>query len=103
MTEPALFRLLGVGGWGEIAWVGVGLAGQALFFARFALQWIASERARRSVVPPAFWALSLAGSMLVLAYALWRRDPVFVLGQSLGVLVYARNLWLIRAEARREP
>jgi lipid-A-disaccharide synthase-like uncharacterized protein len=102
LRDPALFALLGVESWGETAWVGVGLAGQALFFTRFAMQWIASERARRSVVPPAFWALSLAGSVLVLAYALWRRDPVFVIGQSLGVFVYARNLWLIRAEARRE-
>ena len=79
-------------------WLAVGLAGQATIFSRFLVQWIASERAGRSYVPLAFWWLSLAGSFLLLAYALHRRDPVFVLGQAFGWLVYMRNLVLLRRE-----
>lgn len=77
------------------AWTAVGLFGQSLFFSRFAVQWIASERRGASHVPVAFWWLSLIGSLLTLAYALHRRDPVFVLGQAFGWLVYTRNLVLI--------
>ena len=77
-------------------WIGIGLLGQALFSARFLLQWLASERQGRSVVPHAFWWLSIAGGAMLLAYALWRRDPVFVLGQGLGLAVYLRNIALIR-------
>lgn len=80
-------------------WILLGFAGQAVFSLRFLVQWIESERAGRSVVPDAFWYLSIAGSMLLLAYALWRRDVVFTLGQSMGFLVYARNLAL----RRRDP
>ena len=77
-------------------WVLIGFAGQAVFSLRFLVQWIESERAGRSVVPEAFWYLSIAGSVLLLAYALWRRDLVFTLGQSMGFFVYARNLALQR-------
>ncbi|MBZ5637487.1 MAG: lipid-A-disaccharide synthase N-terminal domain-containing protein [Acidobacteriia bacterium] len=77
-------------------WLLLGLVGQAAFSARFVIQWLASERRRRSVVPSSFWWLSLAGGALLLAYALHRRDPVFVLGQSAGLAVYLRNLALIR-------
>jgi lipid-A-disaccharide synthase-like uncharacterized protein len=77
-------------------WLGVGLLGQLAFSARFAVQWLASERARRSVVPTTFWVLSIAGSMLLLAYSIYRRDPVFILGQSAGLAIYARNLYFIR-------
>ena len=80
-------------------WFVVGLVGQAVFFSRFVVQWIASERKGRSFVPLAFWWLSLAGSALLLAYAIHRKDPVFVLGQAFGWLVYTRNLVLIRREA----
>ena len=80
-------------------WFAIGLAGQAVFFSRFVVQWIASEREGRSFVPLAFWWLSLVGSALLLAYAIHRRDAVFVLGQAFGWLVYARNLMLIRREA----
>lgn len=80
----------------ELAWVFFGLLGQLLFTGRFLVQWIASERARRSVVPVAFWWFSIAGGLILLAYAIYRRDPVFILGQSLGVFIYSRNLWLIR-------
>jgi lipid-A-disaccharide synthase-like uncharacterized protein len=76
-------------------WLGIGLLGQALFSARFLVQWIASERRRRSVVPLAFWYFSVGGGLTLLAYAIYRRDPVFILGQTAGLLVYARNLWLI--------
>ena len=76
-------------------WLGIGLLGQALFSARFVVQWIASERRKRSVVPLAFWYFSVGGGVTLLAYAIYRRDPVFVLGQGAGLFVYARNLWLI--------
>jgi lipid-A-disaccharide synthase-like uncharacterized protein len=96
----ALFGWLGVDSWGEFVWVCVGLGGQLLFSGRFLIQWLASERAKRSVVPVAFWWLSIAGGLTLLAYALYRADPVFILGQSLGVVIYSRNLWLIHAERR---
>lgn len=96
----ALMAALGVRDMAELAWVCVGLLGQLLFSARFIAQWLASERARRSVVPVIFWYFSLAGGVVLLSYAVWRRDPVFILGQSTGVLIYARNLWLIRMERR---
>ncbi len=69
----------------------LGLIGQACFFSRFLVQWVASERQKRSVVPTAFWYFSLIGGLLVLIYALWRRDPVFILGQSVGLVVYTRG------------
>jgi lipid-A-disaccharide synthase-like uncharacterized protein len=88
----------------ELAWVGLGLGGQLMFMLRFIVQWIVSERARRSIIPVSFWWFSIAGAAILLAYAIHRRDPVFILGQSLGFFVYARNLWLIRAELRpRRP
>ncbi len=85
---------------GQTVWLSIGFLGQALFSARFVIQWLASERMRRSVVPHAFWWFSLAGGVTLLAYALWRGDPVFVLGQGLGLFVYLRNLMLIRRHRR---
>ena len=84
----------------QTIWLGIGFLGQALFSARFVVQWLASERVRQSVVPHAFWWFSLAGGITLLAYALWRQDPVFVLGQSLGLVVYVRNLMLISRHRR---
>ena len=81
-------------------WLAVGFVGQAMFFSRFLVQWIASERRGESVVPLAFWWLSLAGGALLLAYAVYRRDPVFILGQAFGFVVYTRNLFLIRKSRR---
>ncbi|PYF08198.1 lipid-A-disaccharide synthase-like uncharacterized protein [Rhodobacter viridis] len=81
----------------ELAWVIFGFSAQLMFTARFLVQWIASERARSSVMPVAFWYFSLLGGVMLLAYALYRQDPVFVLGQALGVVIYSRNLWLIHA------
>lgn len=72
-----------------------------MFSARFLVQWLASERQGRSVVPVAFWWLSIAGGGLLLGYAVWRRDPVFILGQGFGLLVYLRNLMLISRQARK--
>ena len=78
----------------------VGFGGQALFSARFLVQWVASERVKRSVIPEAFWYLSMAGGMTLLVYAIYREDPVFMVGQATGLAIYARNLWLIHSEKR---
>lgn len=82
-------------------WLAVGFLGQALFSARFLVQWIASERARRSVVPLAFWLLSIGGGLTLLIYAIHRHDPVFIVGQAGGLLIYGRNLMLIYRERRQ--
>jgi lipid-A-disaccharide synthase-like uncharacterized protein len=82
-------------------WVILGFVAQAFFTMRFVVQWIASERARRSVVPVAFWFFSLGGGTLLLVYALYRRDPVFIAGQALGLLVYTRNLYFIILTGRQ--
>ena len=86
----------------ELLWVIFGFLAQSMFMMRFLIQWIASERARRSVVPVAFWYFSLAGGLTLLAYAIHRRDPVFIFGQALGTVIYVRNLLLTHA-ARRLP
>ena len=82
-------------------WLLIGFAGQALFSARFLVQWLYSERMGRSVVPLAFWYLSLAGGSTLFVYALHIGDPVFILGQSVGSLIYSRNLYFIHRERRR--
>lgn len=79
-------------------WIAVGFAGQAMFSMRFLIQWLSSERARRSVIPVAFWYFSLAGGSILLAYAIWRQDPVFIVGQGAGLLIYSRNLYFIHRE-----
>lgn len=76
-------------------WLTIGFFGQALFSARFLVQWIASERKKQSVVPVHFWYFSIGGGITLLAYAIYRLDPVFILGQATGLFVYARNLWFI--------
>jgi lipid-A-disaccharide synthase-like uncharacterized protein len=83
----------------EHLWLGVGLLGQAMFSARFLIQWIVSERRRESVIPVPFWYFSIAGGLTLLAYAIYRQDPVFILGQGAGVFVYARNLYFIHRPA----
>ncbi len=80
----------------EAIWIGIGLVGQAMFFMRFLLQWIASEKAKRSVIPDIFWYFSIAGATILLSYAIYRQDPVFILGQSMGFLIYFRNLYFIK-------
>ncbi len=85
--------------WSDIPlhWLVLGLGGQLLFFGRFLIQWIASERRKQSVMPTVFWWFSIGGSLCVLNYAIfWLGDPVIILGQSVGIIVYTRNLMLIR-------
>jgi lipid-A-disaccharide synthase-like uncharacterized protein len=84
----------------RLIWIAIGFTGQALFFGRFFVQWIASERSKRSVIPLAFWYLSLAGGSVLLAYAIHQRDPVFIAGQAAGFFIYSRNLWLIHRDVR---
>lgn len=84
-------------------WLVIGFLGQACFSARFIVQWIASERRRRSVIPVYFWYFSVAGGVILLAYAIHRMDPVFILGQAAGLLVYGRNLYLIGRQRPTPP
>ncbi len=79
----------------NIIWIGIGLLGQGLFSARFLVQWLCSEREKQSVIPMAFWYLSISGGLTLLSYAIYRKDPVFILGQATGVFIYLRNLHLI--------
>src|SRR6185369_2530899 len=88
---------IGNADWGIL----IGYIAQILFAMRFVVQWIASERAGRSVVPMAFWVFSIGGGVLLLVYALYRRDPVFILGQGLGVFIYLRNLYFVLREKRQ--
>lgn len=83
------------------AWVVLGFVAQAFFTMRFVVQWVASERARKSVIPVAFWFFSIGGGSLLLIYALYRRDPVFIAGQALGLVVYIRNLYFIILTGRQ--
>jgi len=79
----------------ETIWIVIGFLGQSLFFMRFFVQWLASEKQGRSVIPNSFWYFSILGGVTLFAYALYRQDPVFILGQSTGLLIYARNLYFI--------
>ena len=81
-------------------WLVIGFLGQAFFSTRFLIQWVFSERRRRSIIPVAFWYFSLAGGATLLAYAIHREDPVFIVGQGAGLLVYSRNLYFIWRERR---
>lgn len=85
----------------ETFWISFGLLGQGIFMARFLVQWLSSERQQRSVIPTAFWYLSLLGGGMLLTYAIQRRDPVFIFGQCFGSVVYIRNLQLIHRERRK--
>jgi lipid-A-disaccharide synthase-like uncharacterized protein len=90
--------VLGLPAGGDVTknfWIAFGMAGQLIFATRFLIQWIASEKKKESHVPLMFWYLSLGGSIILLAYAIHRRDPVFILGQCTGFIVYVRNLMLI--------
>lgn len=85
---------------GDALWLAIGLVGQSMFMMRFVVQWIHSERHQKSVIPVSFWYLSLVGGLIVLAYGLHKAEPVIILGQLPGTIVYARNLILIRREKR---
>lgn len=101
ISGNSLFRTLNVTSWIGVAWVMLGFAGQGAFFGRMWIQWVVSERSRQSIVPEAFWWLSLAGGVLLFAYFAWRQDIVGVLGQTSGVVIYARNIRLIHKQQRR--
>jgi len=98
----ALFKLFNITGWGSLIWVAIGFAGQIAFFGRMAVQWVVSEKQRQSVVPEVFWYLSLFGGVALFTYFVWRADFVGVLGQSSGIVIYARNIRLIRKKRRRD-
>ncbi|MFH1360253.1 MAG: lipid-A-disaccharide synthase N-terminal domain-containing protein [Candidatus Omnitrophota bacterium] len=82
-------------------WIAFGLFGQILFGLRFIIQWICSERKKQSYIPLVFWYLSISGGIILLAYAIYRKDPVFILGQSTGLFVYVRNLILIAQHKKK--
>jgi len=84
----------------ETIWLGVGFIGQALFSARFIVQWLKSEKLKKSVFPVAFWYFSIGGGVTLLAYAIYREDPVFILGQASGLLIYFRNLYFVAHERK---
>ena len=82
-------------------WVVIGLVGQFMFTMRFVMQWLASEKARKSVMPVSFWFFSISGGLIVLAYAIHKQDPVFIIGQGTGLLIYFRNLYFILVEHKK--
>ncbi|MBP7215943.1 MAG: lipid-A-disaccharide synthase N-terminal domain-containing protein [Candidatus Omnitrophica bacterium] len=86
----------------ETVWILVGFLGQALFFMRFLVQWLASEKKKASVIPDAFWYFSITGGIVLLAYAVYRKDPVFIAGQGCGILIYARNLYFIHLRRKSQ-
>ncbi len=83
-------------------WLAIGFLGQLFFSARFLLQWIYSEIKKRSIIPKGFWYFSIAGGSILFAYALHREDPVFIVGQGAGLLIYARNLYFIHSSKNNE-
>ena len=85
----------------ETIMIVIGFGGQALFATRFIIQWLSSESAGRSVIPVAFWYFSITGGLVLLTYAIWRQDPVIIAGQSVGVFIYARNLYFISKEKKQ--
>jgi lipid-A-disaccharide synthase-like uncharacterized protein len=99
--ENPVFRVLNITSWGALAWVSIGFVGQFAFAGRTLVQWLVSERRRQSVVPEAFWWMSLTGGVMLFTYFVWRQDFVGVMGQSMGVVVYGRNLRLIYKQKRR--
>ncbi len=84
----------------DLIWLAIGLVGQCLFMMRFIVQWIHSEKHQQSLIPDSFWYLSLSGGLIVLAYGFHREDPVIILGQLPGAVVYSRNLMLIRQKKK---
>ncbi len=86
----------------EQIWLIIGFIGQTIFASRFLVQWLASEKASKSIIPNIFWWISLAGSMVLLSYAIHKEDPVFIVGLSCGFLIYSRNIYLIRKEGKKK-
>jgi len=100
-SDPFVYQLFDITSWTGLLWVGLGLFAQVIFTSRMVLQWLSSEKAKRSVVPESFWWLSLVGATMLLSYFTWRRDIVGIVGQATGWAVYVRNLWLIHSADRR--
>lgn len=100
--ERTLMGFLNISSWLNFGWVAVGLVGQGAFFGRMLVQWVISEKSGQSQVPVAFWWFSLVGAVFLFAYFVWRVDVVGVLGQSTGIVIYARNLRLIHKHKKRE-
>jgi len=98
----SLYRLLNITNRGSLAWIMIGLAGQVVFSCRFLVQWLVSEKQRKSTIPPVFWWLSLGGGICLFAYFAWRQDIVGVLGQSSGLVIYSRNIRLLHKQRKRE-
>ena len=96
-----LFVGLNITSWVGVLWVAMGLLGQLAFTGRMLVQWLMSEHAGRSVVPPIFWWMSLVGASMLLAYFIWRKDIVGILGQGTGWMIYARNIWMIHRPRHR--
>lgn len=97
-----VFKVLNITSWWNVVWVGIGLVGQLAFSGRMILQWLTSEKHRRSVISESFWWFSLIGAALLFSYFVWRQDPIGILGQAPGIVIYARNLRLIYKQRRRE-
>jgi lipid-A-disaccharide synthase-like uncharacterized protein len=94
-------RLFNVSTGNQFVWVAIGLGGQLIFSGRMLVQWLASEKSRKSVVPAAFWYLSLGGALMLTAYFIWRHDMVGLLGQTMGLVIYVRNIRLLRLDKAR--
>ena len=86
----------------NLMWMIIGFVGQGFFSARFIVQWIMSEIKKQSIIPIGFWYFSLLGGVTLFAYALYKEDPVFIVGQGAGLLIYSRNLYLIRKRAKTD-
>ena len=101
--RPLAQRLLNVANPVGYVWVSLGLLGQVLFTGRMVVQWLVSEKSKKSVVPPIFWWMSLGGSTMLMVYFLWRQDPIGLLGQTFGWFIYIRNLWMIYRPKSPQP
>lgn len=97
---PIVDRLIEAFQNADTLWIVIGFAGQALFSGRFLVQWLYSEKHKKSLIPVAFWWFSIGGGLTLFAYAWHRNDPVFIFGQGLGLFIYLRNIFLIRREKR---
>ncbi len=100
--ERALMGFFNISSWLNFGWVAIGLVGQSAFFGRMFIQWVVSEKSRQSQVPELFWWFSFVGAIFLFTYFVWRVDAVGVLGQSTGIVIYARNLRLIHKQKARE-
>jgi lipid-A-disaccharide synthase-like uncharacterized protein len=96
-----IFRTLNITSWTSVVWIGIGLLGQLAFSGRMILQWIVSEKKRQSIITESFWWFSLFGAVTLFSYFVWRQDPIGILGQASGIVIYMRNLRLIYKHKRR--